>query len=265
MPAFEALYAVKSAPSPLMPVGLPVRMIDPPPEASIARTECFTVRNVPVRLTSIVRRQFSRSRSPAFASLPNSCTPALATTTSGDQPPAASSANAASTDGSSEMSIVTARPRPPSACPAAATAASPLRSAYTTRAPSRAKRSATDWPIPVAAPVTRAVLPLNRSVTSAPPRVVPAILQAVNRFSRPRPSGEVARLAPDREQRHVVGRDGADEGGDRRHGGLGARRPADRVRHPVEGVEGAAESVEDPVAHRDEQIAVPHLDLGLVP
>ena len=36
MPALDALYAVKSLPSPFSPVGLPVRMIEPPlPVASI--------------------------------------------------------------------------------------------------------------------------------------------------------------------------------------------------------------------------------------
>ena len=69
MPAFDALYAVKSLPSPLSPVGLPVRMIDPrAPAASIERTACLTVRNVPVRLMSIVRFHTSRSRSAAAAS-----------------------------------------------------------------------------------------------------------------------------------------------------------------------------------------------------
>ncbi len=77
---------MKSRPSPLIPVGLPVRMIEPPPCASIERIACLIVRNVPVRLMSIVRRHTSSSRSAASASWPKSCTPALATTTSGAHP-----------------------------------------------------------------------------------------------------------------------------------------------------------------------------------
>jgi hypothetical protein len=127
MPAFEALYAVKAAPSPFSAVGLPVSMIEPP-RPSMARTACLTVRNVPVRLMSIVRRQTSSSSSATGASCPNSCTPALATTTSGHQPSAASSAKAAATADSSEMSIVTARAAAPAA-DAASCAAAAFRSA----------------------------------------------------------------------------------------------------------------------------------------
>src|SRR5689334_9355977 len=56
------------------------------------------------------------------------------------------------------MSIVTARALSPSSA-AAAAAPSPLRSARTTRAPSRTNRVATARPMPSAAPVTSAVLP----------------------------------------------------------------------------------------------------------
>ena len=95
------------------PVGLPVRMIEPPPRASIARTACLTVRKVPVRLMSIVRCQTSRSRSAIFASWPKSCTPAFATTTSGAQPAASEIGEGGLDAASSEMSMVSARAASP--------------------------------------------------------------------------------------------------------------------------------------------------------
>src|SRR5699024_3987338 len=139
---------------------------------SIERTACLTVRKVPVRLMSTVRFQTSRSRSAALASCPNSWTPALATTTSGDQPESASSAKARSTVDSSEISKVWARavPSPDSATivRAACWAAPSSRAAITTRTPSRTKREATARPMPEAEPVIRAVRQDSRDMEGDP-------------------------------------------------------------------------------------------------
>ncbi len=105
---------MKSLPSPLTAVGLPVRMIDPPRGRASSGPRCLTVRKVPVRLMSIVRRQTSRSRS-AMARRGEQLHSGVGDDDIGAHPAASRSAKPAATADSSEMSIVTARaadPRP---------------------------------------------------------------------------------------------------------------------------------------------------------
>src|SRR5699024_7211511 len=143
-------------------------MMDPPPRVSMPRMACLTVRNAPVRLMPMVSFQAARSRSAILASRPKSCTPALATTTSGVQPASARSENAVSSPVSPQVPPPAGRAAAPISA-AVARAPCSSRSAITPRAPSRANRCATAAPIPDPAPVISAVLFSRRGIR-APPR-----------------------------------------------------------------------------------------------
>ncbi len=143
-------------------------MTDPPPVASNARTPCLQVRNMPVRLTSTVRRHTVSSSSSTGASCPKSWMPALATRTSRPPQRRAASSTAAAICSSSDTSATAALQRAPDA-PSSAPARSRRfwsTSTSVTAAPASAQARAIASPIPEPAPVTRARLPSKSPLTA---------------------------------------------------------------------------------------------------
>src|SRR6267378_1705906 len=134
------------------------------PRAIMRGTKASTPWMTPQRLTP---RTHCQSRCVAVSSAPHAATPALLQRTC--TAPNASKARAASacTWGSSVTSVRTPSALTPSACASPATAAIPRssRSATTTLAPSRANRRINARPMPLAPPVTTAVLPRNSTAT----------------------------------------------------------------------------------------------------
>src|SRR5215211_43660 len=134
---------------PYRPAGEATNTTLPPPPASRAPIPCLAVRKAPVRFTSIVRCQASRSRRSARSSRPVSCTAAFGTTRSSPPNACVACATASRIASSSDTSAISASSPGAPAC----------RSTVATCAPSASRRAATARPMPLAPPVTSARLP----------------------------------------------------------------------------------------------------------
>ena len=130
------------------------------------------MRNVPVRLTAIVRFQVSRATSSLRSNWP---TPAQLTRTWGRPNAPATSATTLRTDAWSLTSTARAWARPPASVirRTVASAASARMSSTATCAPSPPRRTAVASPRPDPPPVTIATLPTKRGADSSPPGLTP--------------------------------------------------------------------------------------------
>ena len=142
------------------------RMQPPRPEAIICRTAAREVRKPPSRCTASSFFQSLNLKSSIGATI---WMPALLTSTSTAPRFCCTCAKPASTAASSVTSICTARVLTPflAMSSAVAWASASFRSAMTRLAPASAKTSAMRLPMPLAEPVTRAVLPFRLSVVLA--------------------------------------------------------------------------------------------------
>src|SRR5438552_16454469 len=146
----------------------------PPPARSIAGIACLQPKNTPFRFTRITRSQVSSFVSRTEPSAGGKM-PALLKRTSSLPHAFSAAATIPSASLSSETSACTNRAFPPAAPISSATPrpAASLTSATTTRAPSRANRSADSRPMPPPAPVMTATLssslPISASLEEARP------------------------------------------------------------------------------------------------
>jgi len=133
----------------------------PPPWFTIAGISWRRHSHTPLRLMEMTRSQFSSVQSAVGALLPSM--PALLNATSSRPKFSIAWFTALSTSAGFDTSVLTNMASPPAFLIAWAASSPSLTrtSARTTLAPSRAKASAVARPIPAAAPVTRATLPLN--------------------------------------------------------------------------------------------------------
>src|SRR3954470_4115898 len=146
-----------------MPAPDEVFTTTPPPRRTICAISCFMHTKVPRRLMSRMRSHSSSSISCSGCALFS--TPALLKAMSSRPNRSTTCATAASTCSGIETSHAITSTSPPACFRAASVSlrATAVRSRMATRAPSAAKASAVARPMPLAAPVTRATLPVKRS------------------------------------------------------------------------------------------------------
>src|SRR6185436_10422659 len=139
-----------------------VQTMEPPPRPIMAGAACLIMSQGPIRLTRRISCHCSTVCSRSGMRPP--LTPALAKTASTPPHSATHRPTAPATDASSPASAARARAEPPAAeaSVTAASSAASSRSTASTRAPSRAKRRRLARPMPLAAPVMIARLPLSR-------------------------------------------------------------------------------------------------------
>src|SRR5438105_903888 len=159
-PAFAAEYGT-SVGFPSFPAIEAMLMMRPRPAASITRTAARETRNTLVRSPAMTRCQSSSLSSQVGTVRP--VMPALLTTMSSRCQRSTTARTIRSTSAVFVTSAATATASAPIRA-AAASAAGPSTSATATRAPSVASRAAIAYPIPRAAPVTSAVLPMTDMV-----------------------------------------------------------------------------------------------------
>src|SRR2546430_5497377 len=156
-PAFAAEYGT-SVGFPSFPAIEAMLMMRPPPAASITRTAARETRNTLVRSPAMTRCQSSSLSSQVGTVRP--VMPALLTTMSSRCQRSTTARTMRSTSAVLVTSAATATASAPIRA-AAASAAGPSTSAMATRAPCVASRAAMANPMPRAAPVTSAVLPVK--------------------------------------------------------------------------------------------------------
>src|SRR4051812_33730230 len=175
---FDVPYATRNG-LPICPDTDDVLMTEPPPRSSIDGMPYLQPNITPRTLTAMVLSHTSTSMvmtSPSRPSTSRPRAPALLNRMSTPPKVRVAAAIISRTSASTLTSAPTARARraPPPSLRASATSCAPgsLMSAITTLAPSDTIRSTVAFPIPDAAPVPTATLPVSRS---APPTCAPSV------------------------------------------------------------------------------------------